>query len=212
MGKYVEVNRNKMIHFLEACGFGRRVVGNELVFVRAHHVCGDVWVKVWTTLPSTEGKNTRGKGLDAIRVTAAYESEDRIYQGKKNFGLLKTSRVFRTGTEQAVLDRLYERMREAYARTNAWVTAHSAGLSRRTTEGAGPPPVKPAPTPRAGMILSDWKQAADRAAQKYQGRLNWSKISDLARVAFNERRSPVDFAEQYAIGAKHPKGIWEDES
>jgi hypothetical protein len=116
---YVEISREKLENFLQACGFGRRTSGKEVVYVRHNHHYHSVVVKVYTSLPSGGG-NARGAGQDAIRVAVAYESEI-PYLDKTSFGIYKAKRVFRTGTEQDVLDRLYERMREAYTFSNDWL-------------------------------------------------------------------------------------------
>jgi hypothetical protein len=126
---YVQVNREKLEHFLQACGFSRRVVGGELVYMRENHHYSSIVVKVWTSLPK-DGGDARGKGQDAIRVTVAYESQI-PFKGRTSFGLYKTTRIFRTGSEEAILDRLYERMREAYAFSNDWLRRHWAELPKK---------------------------------------------------------------------------------
>jgi hypothetical protein len=117
---FVDIDPAKLEAFLQTCGFGRRVVGKEVVYVRHNHHYHSVLVKVYTSLPADGGK-ARGAGKDAIRVTVAYENEQQPFQGRTSFGIHKTTRVFRSGTEQDVLDRLYERMREAYAVSNEWI-------------------------------------------------------------------------------------------
>lgn len=86
-------------------------------------------VKVWTSL-SASGGDSRAVGKDSIKVSAAYES-DLPWRGKTNFGIYKGKRVFRTGTEEAVIDRLYERMREAYVFTNEWLRRNWDTLPKR---------------------------------------------------------------------------------
>lgn len=142
MAIYVKVSREKLEHFLQACGFTRRVHGREVVYVRANHMCPDVLIKVWTTLPA-DGGDIRGKGQDAIRISAAYES-DLPLRGRKDFGIYKGTRVFRVGTEQNILDRLYERMREAYGFSNEWVRENWEALKTRpgSSSPATPSPAK----------------------------------------------------------------------
>lgn len=121
-GRYVEVSREKLERFLVTCGFSPRRSGKELVYVRANTYHPDVFVKVYTTLPAAGG-NVRGCGRDAIRVTVAYES-DKPFRGKTSLGLFKATKILRTGSEELVLDRLYNRMQEAYTFSNVWLRRH----------------------------------------------------------------------------------------
>jgi hypothetical protein len=136
---YVEIKREKLIAFLESCGFSPRRGGSELVYVRPHKMWGDVFVKVYTSLPAAGG-NTRGKGQDAIRVATAYESEVPYGYRGKSFGIYKATRTFRTGQEEDVLDRLYHRMREAYQAGTDFIKENEQGLrriSKEASEGRG---------------------------------------------------------------------------
>lgn len=126
---YVKINREKLENFLQACGFGRRVQGKEVIYVRHNHHYHSIVIKVFTSLPA-DGGEVRGAGKDAIRITAAYESSE-PYQGRTSFGIYKAQRVFRVGTEQDVLDRLYERMRDAYSYSNDWLRRNWANLPKR---------------------------------------------------------------------------------
>lgn len=129
MGTYVQINTEKLEAFLKACGFSRRVSGSEVVYVMANRHHPDVWVKVYTTIRVGVDEEARSKGQDAIRVTVAYESEI-PYRGKTSFGIHKCTRTFRTGSDDAVRDRLYERMREAYGFSNEWLRKNWDGLKR----------------------------------------------------------------------------------
>lgn len=133
--RYVKITREKLENFFAACGFSKRVAGKELVFVRANQHYSDVWIKVYTSLPA-DGGDVRGKGQDAIRVAAAYESDVPFRDRGKSFGIYKAQRVFRTGTEEAILDRLYERMREAYAFTNEWLRRNWTHLPQQKRDSA----------------------------------------------------------------------------
>lgn len=126
---YVQVSRDRLESFLQACGFSKRIVGHEVVYVRFNHHYDSLIIKVWTSLPA-QGGDVRGPGQDAIRITAAYEG-DVDYRGRNNFGIYKAQRVFRTGSEEAVIDRIYERMREAYLFTNEWLRKNWADLPRK---------------------------------------------------------------------------------
>ena len=91
-----------------------------------------VRIKVYTTLPAN-GTQVRDVGQDAIRVVAAYESG----KGGKAISPRKgappstssrnykaTKKILRTGSEAAILDRMLERMREAYGFSNEWLRNH----------------------------------------------------------------------------------------
>jgi hypothetical protein len=112
--RFVEVPRELFEKFLESKGFDRGVHGREIVYRRKHDRDPSYIVCVYTSIP-VSGPVTRGLGADAIRVTA--------YQiigadGTNTRGIAKCQRVYRTGTVEGVLKRIYERMREAYAVCN----------------------------------------------------------------------------------------------
>jgi hypothetical protein len=119
MAKFVELNPRLLESFLVGCGFSRRVKGSEVVYVIANKHFPDVWVKVYTSIRA-DSVRARGKGQDAIRVTVAYESEI-PFKGRTNFGIYKTPKILRTSSTEAICERLYPRMREAYAESNAWL-------------------------------------------------------------------------------------------
>lgn len=112
---YVEVPREAVFSAMEKAGFTAAVQGSEVVFVRAHHRCRHLLVKVYTSL-SAHAEVARGCGDDAIRVVAAYEKKE----GPRpvSFAIHKGKRVHRTGSVDAVLARTLERAREAYAACN----------------------------------------------------------------------------------------------
>lgn len=125
---YVEIDAEKLESFLQACTFGRRVVGDEIVYVRHNDHCHAVVVKVYTSLSAKKGR-ARGPGRDAIRVATAYEGPE--FPGKgKSFGIYKGKRIYRAGTQEAILDRLYEEMREAYRHANQWIRTNFYRLPR----------------------------------------------------------------------------------
>lgn len=108
---YVQVSREALIGSLEEAGFkpyADSYTGSELVYAIKHHLDQTMMVKVYTSL-SVGGSVARGCGEDAIRVLLVFEN------GKASGCLYRTQRVFRTGTEQGVIDRVLERAREAYA-------------------------------------------------------------------------------------------------
>lgn len=136
MPSYTKVPRQKLEEFLQATGFGRRVMGSEVVYVRHNHHYHHVLVKVYTSLP-VHGGDVRGAGRDAIRVTVAYE-HSLPYQGKTSFGIYKATRIHRTGTVEDILDRLYHRMRDAYAYSNDWLRRNWHKLPRNGNGGSMP--------------------------------------------------------------------------
>jgi len=107
--RYVEVSREKLEGLLQGAGFERYVQGHEVVYRRQHHRDATMWVKVYTSLSATAAV-ARGCGEDAIRVVLVFENP----RTNKSGCLYKCPRVYRTGSEQKVLDRLLARMREAY--------------------------------------------------------------------------------------------------
>lgn len=123
MPRYVEVDRKKLEDFLQTCGFQKRRQGSEMIYVRSNRFCDDVVTKVYTSFPYKDGTPARDRGQDAIRVTCAYESEI-PFQGRDSFGIFKATKILRTGSEEAILDRLYHRMQEAYLAGNSWLRKH----------------------------------------------------------------------------------------
>lgn len=111
--------------FLREKNFEKRVSGNEIVYALHHRHAKCVVIKVYTSIPYG-GKVVREAGADAIRVVAAYESTVAIapkYNAapSKSFGIYKAKKILRTGSEEAILGRLLERMRETYLFTNEWL-------------------------------------------------------------------------------------------
>ena len=139
-GRYIQINREKLEGFLTSCGFSRRQTGKELVYVRPHKYHADVWIKVYTSLPISGGR-ARAKGKDAIRVTVAYENDEVPFRGRTSFGIFKATRTFRTGSDEAVRERLYARMQEAYEFASEWLRQNWEALKRaRVDADKGPGP------------------------------------------------------------------------
>lgn len=131
--RFVEVSRETLESFLTSKGFRREVQNREVVYVRDHHIDGNVKVKVYTTL-SVNGEQVRDCGEDAIRVVTIFDN------GRgKSFGVGKFPKLLRTAPAglpesdrvQVLLDRLHERMREAYARANEFVKESRARFQGR---------------------------------------------------------------------------------
>jgi hypothetical protein len=130
--RFVQIDSDLLETFLKGCGFSRIVQGREIVYVRANGHCPAVRVKVYTSIAVGE-KVARECGADAIRVTAAYEGQRPIrpWPGRPpstNFAIFKGQKILRTGTPDGVIERLHERMREAYIHTNGWIRDHWADL------------------------------------------------------------------------------------
>ncbi len=113
--RYVEVSRKALLDALFAAGFREHLGqgGGELVYSRVHGQDSSMFIKVFTSLPRNAG-DARACGKDAIRVLLCFENP----VTKASGCLYKASRVYRTGSEQAVIDRTLERARECYAEGN----------------------------------------------------------------------------------------------
>jgi hypothetical protein len=113
-GRYVEVDRNTFCNALAGIGFTPDPEARgELVYVRQHHLDPTMFVKIYTSMPLRQG-DARGCGQDAIRVMLIFKNDRTGRSGC----LFKTSRVYRTGSEAAVIERTIERAREAYGAGN----------------------------------------------------------------------------------------------
>ena len=98
---------------LAGLGF-MKVAGSwrEEVYERRHHRDARYCVRVYTTIP-VGSANACACGRDAIRVVALVE-----VQPGQHRGVYKAKRIFRTGTVEGVLERMTERLREAYGFVN----------------------------------------------------------------------------------------------
>lgn len=126
--RFVPISAEVIETFLSERGFEKRVKGNEIVYARVNNYHPSVVVKVYTSI--AYGQSTvRESGADAIRVVAAYEGKGAIpprhgAPPSRSFGIYKAKKILRTGSEEAILERLLERMRETYAFTNQWLRNH----------------------------------------------------------------------------------------
>lgn len=103
---FVPVPAAALVVALETAGFRRleQPAGREVVYYRTHQNDVRYSVKVYTSI--REGSDVaRHRGQDAIRVVAVREER----------GIYKGPRVYRTGSVDAVVGRMLERAREAYA-------------------------------------------------------------------------------------------------
>lgn len=129
---YVEVPRQALEDFLQSKGFVRGVQRSEVVYDRKHHICPHVTVRVYTSLRDG-AEQARACGKDAIRVVAFRRTPD----GNGDRGVAKAQRVFRTGTVEKVLARLYERMREIYGVANRFVCSVSCRECDQSKRASG---------------------------------------------------------------------------
>jgi hypothetical protein len=108
--RFVTIDRDDFCSALEAKGFKQDPTAQgELVYVFQHKLDPTMYVKIYTSLPRQRG-DTRGCGKDAIRVLLIFKND----RTQKSGCLFKATRVFRTGTQQGVIERTLERAREAY--------------------------------------------------------------------------------------------------
>ena len=114
MPNYVNVPAATIEEFCQSKGFSRTVQGNEVVYVRSSRVNPDVKIKVYTSIRTGEAA-ARRRGKDSIKVCAVFDD------GRRSFGIGRFPRVHRTGSPQAVLDRVLDRLRKAAARANEWI-------------------------------------------------------------------------------------------
>lgn len=112
--RFVSVPAEAIEFFLVSKGFkpveGRS--GREVVYERAHRTDARYKVLVYTSIAKGSTR-VRKLGADAIRIVALFEPGN----GRQNEAR-KLKRVFRTGTVEGVLERMLERMREAYTKCN----------------------------------------------------------------------------------------------
>jgi hypothetical protein len=100
----------------------------EEVYERAHDRDARYTVKVYSSI-QRGAEVARERGADAIRVVALFKEDYRFHWPARTVPIFKATRVHRTGSVDAVLDRMVERAREAYAACNR----HRSGTT--ATEG-----------------------------------------------------------------------------
>lgn len=112
MSRFVDVPAAAIRERLAAAGFKLLpATRGEEVYERAHDKDERYTVKVYSSI-QRGATEARGCGADAIRVVALLTTEKKVYP------IFKSARVYRTGTVEAVLERMVERAREGYARCN----------------------------------------------------------------------------------------------
>jgi len=119
MPHYVPVPAHEIESFLAAKGFERTVQRNEVVYVRPHEKDPDVKIKVYTSI-RVGAAHARNRGADSIKVCTVVEREN-----GRSFGIGKFPRIHRTGSVDAILERMYQKMRSAYSRGTEWIHQQS---------------------------------------------------------------------------------------
>lgn len=110
--RFVEVPAAAIRERLAAAGFELMAADKgEEVYLRVHDKDDRYAIKVYSSIRHGSG-SARKRGADAIRVVALFQPREQVYP------IFKSARVYRTGTVEAVLERMIERGREAYARCN----------------------------------------------------------------------------------------------
>ena len=110
--RFVEVPADAIRQRLAAAGFElMEGASSEEVYLRIHDKDDRYAIKVYSSI-QRGAQRARKCGADAIRVVALFQPQDKVYP------LFKSARVYRTGTVEAVLERVMERARAAYARCN----------------------------------------------------------------------------------------------
>jgi hypothetical protein len=118
MRGFVPVPASAIRERLAAAGFLFIVASHgEEVYQRVHDRDPRYVVKVYSSITRGAGE-VRECGEDAIRVVALF-TDNRFHYPAKVIPIFKATRVHRTGSVEAVLDRMIERAREAYAACNS---------------------------------------------------------------------------------------------
>ncbi len=117
MSRFVQVPAAAIRERLAAAGF--RLVPatrGEEVYERPHGRDPRYIVKVYSSI-QRGGDVARDCGEDAIRVVAVF-TDSAHYWPARTVPIFKATRVHRSGSVEAVLDRMIERAREAYTACN----------------------------------------------------------------------------------------------
>lgn len=112
--RYIEVDRTQFENFLSSKGFSQSIVNKEIVYSRPHADNQNLFVRVYTSI-STDNSVARTVGSDAIRVVCVLDN------GIKSYGIGKFPRVYRTGSQESVHARTYERILSAFQRCDEWL-------------------------------------------------------------------------------------------
>ena len=113
-----------ILNKLEECGFEETstVRGtSERVFTRAIPDA-NIDVNVFTTIV---GQEVRSSGKDAIRVCATYNTREGSTKG-----IVKSTRVHRTGNIEDIVERMYQRMRSTWKSAKTGDCCNSCGAPK----------------------------------------------------------------------------------
>lgn len=105
-GTYVSVPTENLDNLLLARGFTPATVGSERIYTRTSKTNPALRIVVYSSVRQGEEK-ARKVGKDAIRVVLLGKTPHR------EWCLAKTTRINRTGTIEGVLDRVWDRIKEA---------------------------------------------------------------------------------------------------
>jgi len=98
---------------LEESGFTKAQAHNEVVYERECHRLPSLVIRVYTSAAVGSTK-VKACGKDAIRVVLLY----RAPESGTTYGVKKAKKILRTGTTEAILERMLDRAREMYAFAN----------------------------------------------------------------------------------------------
>jgi len=142
---------------LDDCGFSEVEPDGktkERVYSRSIPNTG-IDVRIYT---SVVGQEVRGDGKDAIRVCATYNAKDGSQKG-----IVKATRVHRTGNIEDIVDRMYERMRTTWKSASSGERCRSCGAPKFTAKSGK-------------TVCADicWRTAEEKEADKVQWKLKQS--------------------------------------
>jgi hypothetical protein len=100
--------------WLTSLGFTKTTFHNEVVFERQSKASPDIVIKVYSS-SSIGDDSARDVGKDAIRSVAILYGKD-----GKTYPICKTSRVYRTTSQESIHQRTLQRIEEAEARCAEW--------------------------------------------------------------------------------------------
>jgi uncharacterized Zn finger protein (UPF0148 family) len=113
-----------ILNKLEECGFSE-VDSDEKTKERVYTrpiPNTNIDIRIYT---SVVGQEVRGEGKDAIRVCATYSAKDGTQKG-----IVKATRVHRTGNIDEIVDRMYQRMRKTWKAASTGECCHSCGAPK----------------------------------------------------------------------------------
>jgi hypothetical protein len=121
MAHYVALDGPRFEKFLADKGFLRGVAGSEIVYSLSVKEHPRFVIRCYTTIADGDvlGRNC---GADAIRVCAILN----VPEEHRSFGIWKSRRVYRTGSQRAIEARTNDRIDEAHAKIREHITGSGA--------------------------------------------------------------------------------------